>query len=93
MMRPSNWDFTVHRWHSINLIPSFDVFNIADEDYTAAGFKIVARCLQLILFGFIISIMWPSKREKRQFGFRTRGPLYSRRNKRWYRPREIGAAR
>lgn len=71
----------VFRWHSINLVPHFTLYSVCSDGTQS----IVARAMDLILFGLVIQITVPSKRGKRFYSSPWMGPLYSRKRKCWYR--------
>ena len=78
----SYWRFHIFRWHTINLIPMLCLSSVVnDEDYR----KAIGRHLELTLFGWVISLGWPSKKAKRMRYWKPIGPMYSRKRKCWYR--------
>lgn len=78
----NNWGLKLYKWHSINLLPHWTACSICDEiDYS----KIIARSIQITLFGFVLDFMFPSSKRKLFRSFFINGPMWSRRRKLWYR--------
>ena len=69
----------VFRWHSINLIPTFTIFPICEDDppYDLAG-SMVEIVVFGIVFHFLVATVLP------YFSTHIRGPLWSRKYKHWY---------
>ena len=70
----------VYPWHSVNLIPQFAVVGIVENE---PPYKRDGSLLELVLFGHVIHILVPL--ELSNMSMRLRGPIWSKKKKKWYR--------
>lgn len=80
------WGFRIFRWHSINLVPHFTIYSVCSDNHP---YDAVSRVIDLILFGIIIQVRLPSKKNKKFYSSPMVGPLWSRNRSRWYRFKDI----
>ena len=89
-----NCNLYIYPWHSINLIPSIGFYNVANDDKIdqqtgCQGWDgtIVGRCVDILFFGIVINFMYPNNKFKPQNFGKVYGPVWSRKQKRWYKVR------
>jgi hypothetical protein len=70
-----------YKWHSVNILPILSSYSFCKGD---GSHDIVGGCIELVLFGWIIVFTYPSKKSKKIWSSGARGPLWSRRRKKFY---------
>jgi hypothetical protein len=75
----------IYRWHSVNLVPSWDIFPVKVEAHPGEV-QITGRTYQLTLFGIVFTLTrtYPGAPSTSR-SFNLIGPLWSRKSRRWYR--------
>jgi hypothetical protein len=77
--------FCVYRWHSVNIVPHGDAFDVCADD---PPFRVIARVYSATIFGWIINVAIPTSQRRNGWSLPLLGPLWSRRRRCWYRALE-----
>lgn len=73
--------FYIYKWHSINLLPHWELTPVCDNGYRA---PIIEHWLSITLFGFIFNFVWSNNKDFKPRSSNIGGPAWSRRRKKWY---------
>jgi hypothetical protein len=70
----------VYPWHSINLFPQIGTISICKDD---PPYEWDHTMVELVVLGYVMHIDLPWKLTN--MGTKLRGPIWSKRKKKWYR--------
>ena len=74
-----------YAWHSINIVPSVDTYLVCSDDDPSDA----TSAVEVVVFGRIVRIVLPLRLSSRALSTGIRGPLWSRRRRRWYSVEEV----